>query len=282
MRAARLALALALALPQLAAAQDRKQTLADIQAELDVLGKQFVQLKQELLTSGAVSTGAAGGSALQRLDSIEAEMSRLTSKTEAIELKLNRVVTDGTNRLGDLEFRVCELETGCDPASLPETAPLGGGSTGTAKVAPSAAPPAKPAGAASTGGAELAVGEQGDFDRAKGVLDKGDFRQAADLFDTFAKTYPGSPLTQDAQFLRGDALQKAGDTANAGRAYVDAFSASPDGPRAGSALVNLGRILGQLGQVPDACVTLTEVGHRFPGSTDATQAQAAMQELRCP
>ncbi|MFT4150109.1 MAG: tol-pal system protein YbgF [Paracoccaceae bacterium] len=278
MRLLPLALACALALPLPAAAQD-KQTLADIQAELAQLARQFDSLKSELVTTGAASNGAAGGSALQRLDSIESAMSRLTARTEEIELRLNRVVTDGTNRLGDLEFRLCELEDGCDPANIPETTTLGG-STG-ATTAATAAPPAKPSAPASSGGPELAVGEQADFDRAKGVLDQGDFRQAATLFDTFAQTYTGGPLTQEALFLKGEALRQSGDTANAGRAYVDAFSSNPNGPRAGAALLNLGQVLGQLGQVPDACVTLAEVGTRFPGSAEAAQAQTAMAGYQC-
>lgn len=93
-----------------AIAQDRAQSLADIKAELAALNAEFTGLKQELITTGAIQNGAAGGNALQRLDSIEAALTRLTAQTEQVELKVNRVVTDGTNRLGDLEFRVTELE----------------------------------------------------------------------------------------------------------------------------------------------------------------------------
>ena len=90
------------------AAQDKAQTLADIKVELGQLMAQFNALKAELVQTGAASTGAAGGDALQRMDAIEAELTRLTSRTEEIEIKLNKVVTDGTNRIGDIEFRLCE------------------------------------------------------------------------------------------------------------------------------------------------------------------------------
>lgn len=273
-----MAVALAFALPLApvvpAAAQDA-QTLADIRAELSRLAADFNSLKAELVSTGAAGSGAAGGSALQRLDTIEAELSRVTAKAEEIELRLNRVVSDGTNRVGDLEFRLCELETGCDPANLPITATLGGG--GSAPAVPVATPSAS----ASSGGAQLAVGEQVDFDRARGVLDQGDFQGAAALFETFTQTYTGGPLTQEAHFLRGEALRQAGDTANAGRAYVDAFSVDPNGARAGQALLKLGQVLGDLGQVPDACVTLAEVNTRFPGSAEASQAMSVMQGYQC-
>ena len=257
--------------PGFAFAQDRAQTLADIRAELATLNAEFVALKQELVTTGAAQSGAAGGDALQRMDALEAALVQLTSKTEAVELRLNKVASDGTNRIGDLEFRVCELTEGCDVGSLGTTAPLGGdtGAPAAAAVAPA------------TGGGELAVSEQADFDRAKEVLASGDFRAAADLFATFAASYPGGPLSQEAQFQRGEALAQLGETSNAARAYLEAFSGKPDGARAGESLLKLGQSLGTLGQTPEACVTLTEVGVRFPGSIEATNAQIAMQGLGC-
>jgi tol-pal system protein YbgF len=246
-------------------AQDRTQTLADIRSELTALMGEFNALKGELVTTGAAQTGAAGGDALQRLDAIEAELTRLTAKTEEIDLRLNKVVTDGTNRVGDLEFRVCELTKGCDPATLAAAAPLGGAAT----AAPA---PAEPA---TGGGVELAVGEQEEFDRAKAVLATGDFRGAETLFATYAQTYPGGALTPEAHFQRGEALNQLKETSNAARAYLDAFNAAPDGARAGDALLKLGEALGVLGQ------TLGEVGVRFPASLPATQAQVAMQGLGC-
>ncbi|MBN2630757.1 MAG: tol-pal system protein YbgF [Rhodobacteraceae bacterium] len=265
-----------------AVAQDRAQTLADIRAELGVLAGQFNALKAELVQGGGSAGGIAGGSALERMDAMEAALSRLTSKAEEIELRLNRVVSDGTNRIGDLEFRLCEVTEGCDVAAV-GTTPTLGGDVGGGAVAPQS-PDAviiEERSAPSLGGAELAIGEQADFDRAKGVLGQGDFRTAADLFATFAQSYPGSPLTQEAHYSRGEALSQAGETSNAARAYLEAFSGNPDGPFAPDALLKLGEALGQLGQTPEACVTLAEVEKRYPGSMAATQAGVAMMGYQC-
>lgn len=272
-----LSLALCL-LPVLGHAQDKAETLADIQNELAQLAAEFNALKAELVASGAATNGSAGGDALTRMDTIEAELARLNARTEEVELKLNRVVSDGTNRIGDIEYRLCEATEGCDPANLGATPTLGGDTGAAAPVVTDAgAAPATDA----TAGAELAVSEQADFDRAKEVLGQGDFPGAAALFATYAQSYPGGPLIPEAHFLRGEALSKQGDTANAARAYLDAFSAKPDGPIAPDALLKLGEGLGALGQVPEACVTLAEVGTRFPGSMAATQATVAMQGFAC-
>jgi tol-pal system protein YbgF len=267
----RLVLAVLLLLPGLALAQDRTQTLADIKAEIGMLKGELDALRGELATTGAAQGSGATGPALQRLDTIEAALTALTAKTEAVENRLNRVVTDGTNRIGDIEFRLTELAGG-DLGSIPDTPPLGG------EAAPAVAAPAP---VATDGGVQLAANEQGDFDRAKASLDAGDFRAAADGFATFTTTYTGGPLTQSAHVLRGDALAQLGETANAARAYLEAFSGAPDGANAAEALFKLGQSLGQLGQTPDACITLAEVGVRFPGTQPAADAQAARQAFGC-
>jgi tol-pal system protein YbgF len=274
----RLGLVLVLCLlPGLSHAQDRAQTLADIRAELAALAAEFNALKAELVSSGAALNGSAGGDALTRMDTIEAELARLTARTEEVELKLNRVVADGTNRIGDMEYRLCEVTEGCDLATLGATSVLGGDAGGDVIVADPLLDPA----AGDTGGAELAISEQADFDRAKEVLGQGDFRTAADLFATFAQSYPGGPLSQEAQFSRGEALRQLGETAESARAYLDAFSSKPEGSFAAESLLKLGQALGDLGQTADACVTLAEVPTRFPGTIHATNADVSRQGLGC-
>lgn len=274
MRRVMLGAALALALAAPAVAQGSGETLADIRAELAQLSGQLQGLRAELVASGAQGMQAAGGaSALARMDTMEAELTRLTSRTEALQNRIDQVVKDGTNRVGDLEFRICELEEGCDVSQVGQAQPLGGAASANAvtAAAPSAVAPA----------ASMAMNEQADFDRAKGVLDQGDFRGAADLFKAFAETYPGGPLTGDAMYLRGDALNRANDVPGAARAWLDAFSAAPEGPRAGDNLLELGKSLGALGQKNEACATLAEVPARFPGSAAAGQVGAASASLGC-
>lgn len=282
MQMRRLGLSLVLCLlPVLGHAQDKAETLADIRNELAQLAADFNALKAELVSTGAATNGTAGGDALTRMDTIEAELARLNARTEEVELKLNRVVSDGTNRIGDIEYRLCEATEGCDPASLGATPTLGDAGGAAAPAAPAATDAGAAPATDTTGGAELAVSEQADFDRAKEVLAQGDFPGAATLFATYAQSYPGGPLVPEAHYLRGEALSKQGDTANAARSYLDAFSAAPEGPLAGDALLKLGEGLGALGQVPEACVTLGEVGMRFPGSLAATQAAVAVQGFGC-
>lgn len=258
-------------------AQDRAATLADLRAQLSALAAELQSLRSELVAGGQPAIQAAGGaSALDRMNAMEGQIARLTAEVEQLNNRVARIVADATNRIGDLEFRICELEEGCDPSSLPITASLGGGGGGPA-AGPAAVPQA-PTGS----GPELAVAEKEDFERAQAALEAGDYQAAADQFARFVEAYPVGPLTSDAHFLRGEALQKLGDTANAARAYLNAFSGAPNGPRAPAALLKLGAALGVLGQVQEACVTLGEVGTRFPTSAEAVEAGTAMRALNCP
>lgn len=259
--------------PALAWGQADPQTLADIRNQIAALSGEIGGLRAELSATGQLSAGVAGNTPLERLNAIEAELQRLTSKTEELEFRINRITADGTNRLGDLEFRLCELEEGCDVSLLGDTPSLGGVDNATVVPLPAPPPASAPA---------LAVNEQQDFERAEGALAAGDFQGAADLFAGFVAAYPGSPLTARAQLGRGAALDATGAASDAARAYLDSFSADPDGPVAADALLGLGRNLGKLGQVPDACVTLGEVAARFPASPLVADAQAERQRLGCP
>lgn len=265
------ALVAALAAPAPVVAQD--QTLADIRQELSGLYITIQSLRNELTATGTLTTGIAGATPLDRLNLIEMELQRLTSKTEELEFRINRITVDGTNRIGDLEFRICELESACDIGSLGSTPSLGG--VDSASVVPTPQAPLENTGPA------LAANEQADFARAQEALAEGDFRGAANQFAAFVQTYPGGPLSAEALFLRGEALEALGDTSEAARAYLDSFSGDPASPVAPDALFKLGRSLGTLGQTADACVTLNEVLIRYPSASAVLEAQSTMRNLGC-
>ncbi|MBE1282022.1 MAG: tol-pal system protein YbgF [Rhodobacteraceae bacterium] len=257
-------------LPMSGRAQDQ-QTLADIRQELTVLHVEIQRLKRELSTTGTPTVNLSGAGVLDRINAIEAELKRLTSQTETLDYRINRIVADGTNRIGDLEFRLVELEGG-DVTSLGETSTLGGEEV----VAP-VAPPTQPGGPTE----ELAVGEQVDFDTARTALEAGEYQTAVSGFAAFDENYPGSPLGAEAHLLRGQALDGLGDTREAARAYLASFTRDSMGDTAPTALVELGAALGRLGQVEQACVTLGEVRVRFPVSEAVAEADKELAALGC-
>jgi tol-pal system protein YbgF len=275
----RLATIFVFALTIPASAQDRAETLADIRQDLTVLFVEMQELRRELSTTGGSGVTLQGTNILDRVNAIEAEVQRLTAETERLTNRVDTVVRDGTNRIGDLEFRLCELEPACDIANLGETPTLGGGALPEVSAPPSTTPQA--GGLSDTGGVELAVAEREDFDRAKLAFDEGNYELAAERFQTFTDTYQGGPLSGLAHLLRGESLQKLGRNSSAARAYLQSYSGTPSGPTAPVALLRLGLSLDGLGQSSEACITLGEVTSRFPTSESSIEAQAARVSMGC-
>ncbi|MCK0138301.1 tol-pal system protein YbgF [Aliiroseovarius sp. F47248L] len=271
-RLSAVALSVSIALVSPVLAQDRAQSLADIRQELSMLYVEVQKLKTELSTTGAGSIATGSGGLTERVATIESELSRLTGQTEQLQFRIDSIVKDGTNRIGDLEFRLVELEGG-DVTKLGETSTLGGGEVPAAPV--TAPAPAQPL------TTELAVGEKQDFEAAGAALEAGEFEEAATLYATFIETYPGGPLTAEAHFQRGEALTGLGDIKSAARSYLNSFSGAPNSDRAPDALFRLGNALGALGQISEACATLAEVGKRFPGTPAVEDAVATRASLGC-
>ncbi len=268
-----LGLAVAAALGGAAAAQSPGPNLGDVRADLGVLDRQIRELRAALVASGPGSgLPTAPATALTRLDQLEAELRRLTSRVEVLTNDVERIAADASNRVGDLEFRLTELEGG-DTSLLGAPEPLAGGVTPAAPATPPAAVP---------GGGELAVSERADFDAAVAAQAAGNPAEAARRFEAFLATYPGGPLSAEAQFRRGEALGASGDWRSAARSFLDSFSGAPTGPFAPPALLQLGVSLGHIGKTDEACLTLSEVVTRYPGSEAAGAAPAQRTVLGCP
>jgi tol-pal system protein YbgF len=262
-------------IPTLTLAQTKDETLADLRQELIFLNTEIQLLNRELSTTSGGAAPTGSGTLLQRADALEQELRRITDVVEQLQFRLERVVQDGTNRLGDMQFRIIELEGG-DVSNMPNI-PVLGGENGSLAITSGN-------GNQSTSentGVELAASEQGDFDRAVAVVEEGNYADAVAKFDQFLLTYPGSPLTSEVHYWRAEALVGQNDWSNAARAFLESFSGSPSGVKAARSLYRLGVSLAELGQTQDACATLGEVGLRYPTAQEADEARSEMTALNC-
>jgi len=258
-----------LAVPTLALAQSQPQaqSLEDIRLEVTQLSQTVQTLRTELLSTG--NTGVAPdsvGTVLQRLNALESELSAALGRVETLENRVQKISEDATRRIGDIEFRLTELEGG-DTSTLGRTVPLGGETSTTTPAGP-----------------QLATDEQRSFDAAKTQLDAGNFQAAADAFGTFITDYPGGPLTSEAQYRRGLAFVGIADWASAARSFLDSFSGTPDGDYAAVSLMELAGSLGALGQTEQACLTYDEIGVRYTDKIPELADRIASDKLKfsCP
>lgn len=274
--AAPLIVMLGLAAPMAPAQQ--AETLADLRQDIAVLNVELQRLKQELNTTGSSGTQIGGGAVLDRVNAIESELQRVTGAVERLQFRIEKLAKDGTNRLGDLEFRVCEVQPGCDIGNIAATRPLG---SDTVPDTPVAVDPGPVGSDLPVDVGQLAVSEEADFLAAQAALEASDFLQAGLLYAQFRDTYPGGPLEAAALVGEGRALEGQGDMREAARRYLSAYSGYGDDPMAPEALWRLGTALAALGSLPEACVTLSEVGGRYPGASVVAQAEASRAELAC-
>lgn len=272
-RKAALTLFLALGAPALAQTAPDPATLADLRAELTQLQGNLTSLRAELVASGAAGIRAAGGaSAIDRMNAMEAQLRRLTNQAEQLQNRVGRIAADNERRLSDMEFRLCEMEQGCDLSQLTMQAGAGG-------LAPELLP-ADPAERPSQAPASTEA-ERSDFDAAEAALTEGDHLRAAEMFGAVAENHAGGPLTAEALFRRGQALELAGQPRDAAAAWLEGFAADPDGSRAGASLLGIARMIEAEGDRTASCLYLAEIPARFPGSPESATAVASAERLGC-
>ena len=247
-------------------AQTQAETLEDLRLDISALSEVMQDLRNELLATGnsGVSQDSVGD-ILQRLNTLEGELSAALGLVETLEFRVVQIADDAARRIGDLEFRLTELEGG-DTNALGTTVPLGGAS-GITDNTP-----------------QLASDEQRSFNMAVAFHDAGQFQASADQYMAFITTYPGGPLTSEAQYRRGVALAGLQDWGTAARSFLDSFSGTPDGPFAAVSLYELSVSLGALGQTDQACLTLDEIAIRYGSVTPELTGNIAIQKqtLACP
>lgn len=236
-------------------------TVADLRADLGALTGAVAELARELSSGAATAQPGYDGPLLDRVDRMEAVLADLTGRIEQLEFRIRRAIDDASNRLGDLEFRLTELEGGSTEGLSPPA--LG------QPVTDSAQP-------------QLAAGEQRAFEDAMALAATEQPEAAAAALTRFIDTYPGSPLGAEASFKLAELNRALGREPDAARAYLNLYMAAPDGPDAPRALLALGESLGRLDQAAEACAMFDELRSRFPGSDEATRSKSAGAQFDCP
>ena len=239
----------------------------DLLYRLDILDAEIADIRGRL---GGLSTGsgtASGGNAA----AFEGEIRRLTAQVEKIQNTQRQIMAELNLRLGDLEFRLNELE-GNPTAETVTPFPQTDDTVAGINVTPDQ--PEAP---------ETSVSEQSDLDRAIDDVNQGRYDQAEDRLRRFISSYPGSPLIATAWFWLGESQSVRGDYAEAARSFLNGYRTDQVGQRASQNLYKLGVTLGQLGQINEACLTLREVRTRYPNAPDdiPSRADAEADRLSC-
>ncbi len=263
--------------PALAQDSATEATLADIRQELNFLLAEIQYLKSQLVTTGPPQSGSArtGGTVALRIDAIESELRQLTGAVEELQFRVDSIVEDGTRRIGDLEFRLVELEGG-DLASVGRVPTLGTVESNTAEADE---PVAAGSGESTGDDAQtetvaptdpVYTGENA-FEGAMAAFQAGNYVDALGYLEASLDPEAEVETVAEVRFWQGETHFALRDWQSAASSYLDSFSKSPKGPNAPGAILGLGVSLGELGHGEEACLMLSEAAVRSQSDPEITE-----------
>ena len=117
------------------------------------------------------------------------------------------------------------------------------------------------------------------YDRGYTLYHQERYLDAEASFQRFLQAYPGTELSDNAQFWIGESRYARGDIQGALAAFRETLQRFPDGNKIPDALIKEGDCLAKLGDKDGARQRYDEVKQRFPGSGAAVMAEERLSGL---
>lgn len=211
-------------------------------------------------------------------------------QTLALELlqRVERLEAEVRQMRGELELQRYQFERLQQERTVAEypVSPLGGVAPVTpvqpsTASAPPAAPPERTPAAPPPSALRAAGGtEQMDFDAALAEWREGRYPAAITAWQRFLNAHPNSRLAGDAQYWLGEAYYVSRDYNAAKEAFINLGLNDPQSARLPDALLKLGYIYGELGDIPRAREVLQKLMQVYPNTQAASLAERRLQSLR--
>ncbi|HTJ63521.1 MAG TPA: tol-pal system protein YbgF [Alphaproteobacteria bacterium] len=132
--------------------------------------------------------------------------------------------------------------------------------------------------------AQQGMTPQAQYQAAYALIGQGQFGAAEQAFRSFLSQYPKDPLASSAAYWVGHSYYARGDFQKAAIALADGYKKYPKGIKAPDTLLELGRALAKLDQVPSACATYAQFDKQFAAGAPPAikkQEQAEKTKLKC-
>ena len=259
------AIASAMSFASAATAQDSRLSLADRVTQLE----QHAQNKDQ-----------NGIGMVNQMQQLQAQMQQLQGQIEELQHSQQQLDDKNKAQYGDIDARLGRLESGNagpatsrPPASSPPAPPQNNPAAAVPAVAASA-PPAAANNAAADPGAAAA------YDVAFKAIRAGDYVSASRDFRGFIQKYPSDTLTPNAFYWLGESYYATMNYPVAVEAFQHLLTQFPQSEKAPDALLKLGYCQVELKQLPQAKVTLTAVGTKYPGSKAASLAKERLRQMQ--
>lgn len=153
--------------------------------------------------------------------------------------------------------------------------------TSSAQATPTAPSEAEPAGAGALAGTPSAAPttEQGAYQAAYTLLDRGEFQAAAQAMERVIEDYPNGQYTANAFYWLAELHRRNGDLENARQALVQVITLYPDHGKIPDALFKVGVVYAELDDAERARGYLEQVVREHPTTTAASLAKDYLAEL---
>ena len=207
----------------------------------------------------------------QHMEAEQAEVRELRGQLDQVEHDNAALRKQQHDLYADLDSRL---------KALSAAAPGGGGAVAGSTGAPGTAGGAGAAGAAGApGGNDPSSTEQAVYSQAFDALKAGSYSTAITGFKDFLKSYPQSPLAENAQYWLGESYYVNHDYDSAAEAFRAVLKKWPDSRKAPDSLLKLGYTQYEQKQYAAARTTLTAVTQKYPGTEAAKLASDKLRRI---
>jgi tol-pal system protein YbgF len=230
----------------------------------------------------------------QRLDAVQAENRQLRGRIEELEYKEDALRKQQKDFYNDLDKRVGNSAGGGAGAggsaggaavggaaaaggALAGGAGAGGSTSGAGSAAGAAGSNSAPAAGSADTGAGASSEEQTVYSQSFDALKAGSYSVAITGFKDFLKSYPSSPLAENAQYWLGEAYYVTHDLDDASSAFRNVVQKWPNSRKSPDALLKLGYTQLDQKKTSEGRATLSQVVQKYPGTDAARLANEKLQ-----
>jgi tol-pal system protein YbgF len=239
-----------------------RQDVREVQAENKKLKQSEADLRKRLEAADRNPPAAA---MLKRLDAMDAALSDLKAKQQAVDQKLSAIIAqveDNARETDDIPEEVA-------PKPPPKPQP-----------SPSVGKPTPPLGPAGTFENQAMLTPTASFNLAYNDYLKGNYDLAIAGFESFLRQFPSTSLAAHAQYWIGESYANKREYRSAVDAYERIVNNYPKSDKASAALYKAGVGYTELGDLARARTLFKRVIEEHPQSDEATRAKQKLAELR--
>jgi len=223
---------------------------------------------------------------LNRVEQLQRDIQQLRGDLEVQAHTLEDIQRRSREQYLDIDRRLQQLETGqagtppidSSPllAPVPVTPPP---ATRAPTVVQTPVPETLPPPAARVPQPEQA-GERAEYEQALAVLREGRYAEAAQAFNGFLASYPGSSYADNASYWLGETYYVTRDFDRALATFKGLTENYPNSPKASDSFLKTGYIYYEKKDWQAARQALEEVVNGYPGTTAARLAEDRLQRMK--